>query len=43
MTKRWINTKVEYEWDEDLNKLVEVSKEGYWYDGPTLYRIRHHS
>tara|TARA_R100000656_G_scaffold111102_1_gene83080 strand:+ start:849 stop:1598 length:750 start_codon:yes stop_codon:yes gene_type:complete len=34
MTKRWINTKVEYEWDEDLNKLVEVSKEGYWYDGP---------
>ena len=34
MTKRWINTRVEYEWDDKLNELVEISKEGYWYSGP---------
>ena len=32
--KRWINTRVEYEWDNKLNQLIEISKEGYWYEGP---------
>ncbi len=31
--KQWINTKVEFEWSEELQKYVEQSAEGYWYDG----------
>ena len=33
MSKRWINTRVEYQWSDELGKLVQVSKEGYWYEG----------
>ena len=31
--KQWINTSVEYQWSDELGKLVEISKEGYWYEG----------
>lgn len=31
--KQWINTKVEYQWSDELGELVEISKEGYWYEG----------
>ena len=31
MSKRWINTKVEFIWDG--SQYVEQSSEGYWYDG----------
>ena len=31
--KQWINTKVEFEWSEELQKYVEISTDGYWYDG----------
>jgi hypothetical protein len=31
--KQWINTKVEFEWSKDLQKYVEISTDGYWYDG----------
>ena len=31
--KQWINTKVEFEWSEELQKYVEISSDGYWYDG----------
>ena len=31
--KQWINTKVEFEWSKELQKYVEISAEGYWYDG----------
>ena len=33
-TRRWINTRVEFEWDEDLQRFVDKTVEGYWYDGP---------
>ncbi len=33
MSKRWINTRVEYQWSDELSKLVQISKEGYWYEG----------
>ena len=32
-TKRWINTRVEYQWSDELGKLVQLAKEGYWYEG----------
>ena len=32
--RRWINTRVELEWDKALERYVEVFREGYWYDGP---------
>ena len=31
--KQWINTSVEYQWSDELGKLVQISKEGYWYEG----------
>ena len=31
MSKRWINTKVEFEWDG--TQYVETSADGYWYEG----------
>jgi hypothetical protein len=31
MSKRWINTKVEFEWDG--TQYVETTSEGYWYEG----------
>ena len=31
--KQWINTKVEFEWSEELQKYVEITSDGYWYDG----------
>ncbi len=31
--KQWINTKVEFEWSKELQKYVEISSDGYWYDG----------
>ena len=31
--KQWINTKVEFEWSKELQKYVEISTDGYWYDG----------
>ncbi len=31
--KQWINTKVEFEWSKELQKYVEISSNGYWYDG----------
>jgi len=31
--RRWINTRVEYQWDTELQQYVEVSVEGYWYAG----------
>ena len=33
MNKNWINTKVEFEWNKELQQYVEVSSEGYWYEG----------
>jgi hypothetical protein len=33
MSKRWINTKVEFEWSEELQQYVEISSDGYWYEG----------
>jgi len=33
MSKRWINTSVEYQWSDELGKLVQLAKEGYWYEG----------
>ena len=33
MNKQWINTKVEFEWSKELQKYVEISSDGYWYDG----------
>ena len=33
MSKRWINTSVEYQWSDELGELVQLSKEGYWYEG----------
>jgi len=33
MSKRWINTKVEFKWDENLQKYVEILSDGYWYKG----------
>ena len=29
----WINTEVNFTWDGELQQLVEVSSEGYCYDG----------
>ena len=31
--KQWINTKVEFEWSKELQKYVEITSDGYWYDG----------
>ena len=31
---RWINTEVNFTWDDELQQLIEVSSEGYCYDGP---------
>ena len=31
--KQWINTKVEFEWSKELQKYVEISADGYWYEG----------
>jgi hypothetical protein len=31
MNKRWINTKVEFEWDGI--QYIEIYTEGYWYEG----------
>lgn len=31
MTKMWVNTSGEYQWDGE--KYVEISNEGYWHDG----------
>ena len=33
MSKRWINTKVEFEWSEELQQYVEISSDGFWYEG----------
>ena len=31
MSKRWINTRVEFEWDG--TQYIETSAKGYWYEG----------
>ena len=31
--KQWINTEVKFEWSEELQKYVEISSDGYWYEG----------
>jgi len=33
LNSRWINTEVEFTWDDELQQLIEVSSEGYCYDG----------
>jgi len=35
MNKRWINTKVEFIWDG--TQYVEISSDGYWYDGEIAF------
>ena len=32
--QRWINTRVELQWNSSTQQYDEVSVEGYWYDGP---------
>lgn len=32
--KRFVNTKVVWQWDEDAQDYVLIKKQGYWYDGP---------
>jgi len=39
MSKRWINTKVEFQWDKELQQYVEILSEGYWYDGDMAYAV----
>ena len=31
---RWINTHVDYAWDDARQEYVEKNAEGFWYDGP---------
>ena len=37
--KRWINTKVISEWNEETQRYETVSSEGYWYDGNIDYAL----
>ena len=39
--KQWINTKVEFEWSKELQKYVEISSDGYWYDGEMALCLTH--